>query len=305
MLVVLFLLVTLLLAALALRTAWRAARRPLRDAAISLWAALSLGGLAYLYGTWVFASVYLRYVFAATLLLFVIRAVLISANQHADAPKPNGGKPLSRIIAGIICTALVVVYYTGTTGISGTINLSLPFRKGNYLVFQGGKGLPANLFHVQSRGAVYAMDLVKLNSFGNRAATVFSKHLADYETFGDTVLAPCTGIVLNVRDDNPDNIPPNRERGPHNLNSILIETPEAFVFLGHFKQGSVMVQEGDLVIPGEPIALAGNSGASLEPHLHLQAHAKDMPGEPWYRQKPLFMRFSGKAYLLNDIIHGQ
>lgn len=87
---------------------------------------------------------------------------------------------------------LSLLYFTGypLAWQRPTISLQLPFKQGRYLVFQGGRGLPANAFHVAARGAVYAIDLVKLNRFGNRAKAIFSKNLADYETFGDTVYAP-------------------------------------------------------------------------------------------------------------------
>jgi hypothetical protein len=180
--------------------------------------------------------------------------------------------------------------------------LSLPFKHGKYLVFQGGKGLPTNVFHYKLRGAVYAMDLVKLNKWGNRANSIFSTRLEDYVTFNDTVYSPCAGIVLKTQDDNEDNIPPVRKRGPSNTNQALIEADSFYVFMAHFRQGHVFVKEGDQVQAGQPIALAGNSGFSLEPHLHIQVHAKTDKAIPWYKEKPLLIEFDGKSYLLFEEI---
>lgn len=74
-------------------------------------------------------------------------------------------------------------------------------------MLQGGKGLPSNMFHITYRGAVYAIDIVKLNKYGNRASSVFSRNLTDYEIYADTIYSPCDGRILSTHDDNPDNIP--------------------------------------------------------------------------------------------------
>jgi len=64
----------------------------------------------------------------------------------------------------------------------------------------------------------------------------------------------------------------------------------------------VFVKEGDKVITGQPLGLAGNSGFSLEPHLHIQVHARTNTGLPWYKEKPLLIEFDKKSYLLFDVI---
>jgi murein DD-endopeptidase MepM/ murein hydrolase activator NlpD len=71
--------------------------------------------------------------------------------------------------------------------------------------------------------------------------------------------------------------------------------------MGHFKHGSIIVTEGQTVETGQPIAQVGNSGMSLEPHLHIQAHTKK-PGESWYRGEPLYIEFDGRTYLLFQTI---
>ena len=63
-----------------------------------------------------------------------------------------------------------------------------------------------------------------------------------------------------------------------------------------------MVKTGDSVKLGQPLALVGNSGFSLEPHLHIQAHKRSGTGLPWYREPQLFIEFDGRAYLLFEVI---
>ena len=287
--------VTLILAIISMVVLWRT---PIWH---RLLLALSLAAFDYLFGAWLFISIYLKYVFAAAfLLLLLIR--IISAKSPSEK-KPNSGKLILNLILSVILITLNILFFTGTTGKPfGIARLHLPFRSGRFIVFQGGKGLPTNVFHYGLRGAVYAMDLAKLNKYGNRANHIFSTRLDDYEIFSDTILSPCNGIIAHTTDINPDNIPPSRKRGPTNTNQVLIATDSMYVFLAHMRYHKVFVKQGDTVITGQPLGLVGNSGFSLEPHLHIQVHARTNTGLPWYKEKPLLIEFDDKSYLLFDVI---
>ncbi|NDC40227.1 MAG: M23 family metallopeptidase [Chitinophagia bacterium] len=179
----------------------------------------------------------------------------------------------------------------------------MPFRQGKYLVLQGGRGWPANIMHATGRHAMpYALDIVKLNAAGNRAKKVFSTHLGDYEIFGDTLYSPCSGKIIHATNNNPDNTPPHALRGPTNTNGVVIEGAQFYVCMVHMKYGSVLVKEGDSVKEGQPLGCAGNSGKSIEPHLHIQVHARTVSALPWYRQPPMQISFGGSTYRLFDVI---
>jgi len=259
---------------------------------IRLLFAISFAYFVYLYGCWVFLSVYLKYAFAAASLI----ALMVAIFKRRKIPGRRKSVYAPLFFAALF-TSLNIMYFTGTTGIPETVDLSFPLKGGNYLVFQGGKGLPTNLFHYSYRGAIYAMDLIKLDDMGRRGTHIFSANLNDYYTFGDTVYSPCNGRIIKTQSSNPDNIPPSRERGPTNTNQVLIDAGHYFVFLGHLKQYSVLVHEGDSVVAGQALAQVGNSGFSLEPHLHIQVHAKE-EGKPWYKGRPLYIQFNGRSYLL-------
>lgn len=293
----LLLLFTLLSAIWCLLVLWRAGRT--RSGGL-LALGLSLCACLYLYGAWVFLSIYLKYVFV----LLAVVALVVSVRQRSTP----AAKPLWRravLTLGVATFLLLnVLYFTGTSGKPyGTIRLQPPFRHGSYFVFQGGRGLPTNLFHFFGRRTLYAIDLIKLNNTGGRAKHVFSKYPDDYCIFGDTIYSPCSGTIAMATDDNPDNIPPTRKRGPHNLNGVLLETDSAWIFMGHMKMHNVFVHEGDKVITGQPLGLAGNSGMSIEPHLHIQAHAKTFTGKPFYREPQLLILFRGKEYRLFERIN--
>lgn len=275
-----------------------------RKAVRNHWTTVLLGiGIAlfiYLYGTWVYLSIYAKWGFGIVFLLTF--AVSLLQKKRSTRPVP-GWKKGGNVFFSLLFLTLSVLYFTGTTGTPKTVNLAFPLKAGRYIVLQGGKGYPANVFHSSGRGTVYAMDIAKLNSWGNRAKHIFSKQLEDYEIFGDTVYAPCDGYVQRAISDNPDNIPPNRERGPHNLNGVVLVGKDCTIFLGHFKNESVFVKAGEVVKEGQPLGLAGNSGFSIEPHLHLQAHARGGDSSEWYRQPQLFIKFNEKEYLLFETIN--
>lgn len=288
--------VTLALALYSLYLTRKAAGKPLMVSWSSLLLGLSLGGFLYLYGTWVYLSFYLKYLFGALLLVAAFLNLLTRPGTASRAIP--GWKRAVNSFFSVFFLLAIVLYFTGTTGKPDKVALAFPFKPGKYFVLQGGKGLPTNVFHYGLRGAIYAMDIVKLNQYGGRANRIFSRRLEDYVIFGDTVYAPCDGLVAHAAGNYPDNVPPQMNRHP---NQVLLETPGYFVFLGHLKKGSVVVREGQYVKQGDPLGCVGNSGFSTEPHLHIQVHAKEN-GVPWYRGTPLYILFNGKGYLLNEVI---
>lgn len=272
-----------------------ASRKPLADGIVTGLLSASLGLFIYLYGTWVYLSIYMKYVFGITYVLF---AVWFFFRRRRSRP---AGWMWHKYIFIVLLGTACILYFTGTTGTPRTVELDFPLKKGRYFVLQGGMGLPTNFFHFSLRGAIYAMDIVRLNEYGGRASHIFSKKLADYKIFGDTIYAPCAGRIVRAYGDDPDNIPPNMARGPHNMNMVLMETDSFYVFMGHLKKGSLLVKEGDTVRQGAPLGCVGNSGFSSEPHLHIQVHMKQ-EGRPWYYSTPLYIHFNGRGYLLNEVI---
>ncbi|CAL1517305.1 M23 family metallopeptidase [Chitinophaga sp. MM2321] len=294
--------ITLALAVYSLYLLWKAGSRPLAQAFMYLLPGLSLGVFLYLFGTWIYLSLYSKYFFGGCLVLF--SASVLVREKRTGQPLPTRWKQGVYLFFTGVFTIASILYFTGTTGKPATVALAFPLKSGRYFVLQGGKGLPTNVFHFTLRGAIYAMDIVKLNKWGGRANRIFSRKLEDYEIFNDTVYAPCDGVVRRAYSNNPDNIPPAMDRGPKNTNQVLLEGATCYFFAAHLKMGSVIVTEGQEVKTGQALGCVGNSGFSTEPHLHMQAHAKEA-GVPWYKAKPLYMLFNGKGYLLNEVINAR
>jgi len=251
-----------------------------------------------LYAPWFYLTIHLR-------LFFLISAGAVFALgflRKGEAVRATPRKGFGRFLWPALLALLNILWYTGTAPQpAGIAELSFPLKHGRYVVQQGGHGLPTNIFHVSARGASYAIDMVRLNRWGARANKPFSERLEDYAVFGDTVYAPLAGTVQNARSENPDNTPPRRERGPSNLNAVVIAGEDCTVFLGHLRQDGVLVQEGEVVRAGDPIGLVGNSGMSIEPHLHIQAHQRT--DGPWWSAPPMLIRFDGEEYRLGQVIH--
>jgi hypothetical protein len=53
-------------------------------------------------------------------------------------------------------------------------------------------------------------------------------------------------------------------------NYVILKCGDVYPLYAHLKKGSVCVRPGDIVRSGDPLGLVGNSGSSLQPHLHFQ-----------------------------------
>jgi Peptidase family M23 len=95
------------------------------------------------------------------------------------------------------------------------------------------------------------------------------EHHASWHSFGQPVLAPADGAVVNVRDDLAEE--PVGAPGEGEGNAIVLDIGGGhYVVLEHLQQGSALVRAGQSVTRGQRIAAVGNTGESLSPHLHLQ-----------------------------------
>ncbi|MFU8771861.1 MAG: M23 family metallopeptidase [Anaerolineales bacterium] len=118
--------------------------------------------------------------------------------------------------------------------------------------------------------------------------------LQDYYGFGHPIYAPANGKVFEVRTGLPDDPPDDPSLSVDDFisepilsmgNYIIIDhgTGE-YSLIGHCQQGSINLEEGNLVNGGEIIACIGNSGWTIRPHLHYQlmddpdfAHTQVLP----------------------------
>jgi len=125
----------------------------------------------------------------------------------------------------------------------------------------------------------------------------FLRHLVSIISVEDTltwsrpVFSPVDGVVVTSHDIEEDRIKIsfihdllslliNRPKvsdgfGAFGGNHIMIQADDVFVLLCHLKQGSLRVRKGDAVRVGQQVGEVGNSGSSIQPHLHVQVMSSD------------------------------
>lgn len=138
------------------------------------------------------------------------------------------------------------------------------------LVGWGGDRLEAN-YHVIKPNERWAYDiLIPL-------AEVKSSKLKDYGIYGARVMAPASGTVVSINNDEKDLVPGSDDFQSMAGNHIYLRLDETgtFLVLAHLKKGSIKVKEGQHVNEGEFLAQVGNSGSSSEPHLHIHHQRQD------------------------------
>ncbi|MEK7851380.1 MAG: M23 family metallopeptidase [Deltaproteobacteria bacterium] len=259
--------------------------------------AASLVLFAYSAGTWAFLTYYLRYVMMALFLIIFARAYFKVRGLPFFGKKESGIKTgiLFFILSVLIILDAAVIkshFYPGEA-----VELSFPLKKGVYYVLQGGDSPVTNFFHRANPAQRYALDLVKLNRFGNRAGGLSPKSLTEYSIFGDTIYSPCECIVTKAADGFPDQVPHNVDTKNPAGNHVAMECKGNRVFIAHMINGSLMVKQGDHIKDGQEIGKVGNSGNTIEPHLHIHAERKN--GEP----VPIL--FNGSFLSLNDTFCNQ
>lgn len=144
------------------------------------------------------------------------------------------------------------------------IPIILPFL-GKWRVWQDYNGKITHIGEYK-----YALDFILTDEKGKTYKNKGEK-LEDYYSYGQYVLAPANGYVVNIENKIYDN-----EIGEVNIkqnwgNTIVIKhTENIYSQLSHLQKDNIFVKIGDYVYCGQIIGKIGNSGRSPEPHLHFQ-----------------------------------
>jgi len=149
------------------------------------------------------------------------------------------------------------------------IDIAFPLREG--YVGQGGSSTAINYHHEDTTAQQYALDIVKLNSWGMRASSFFPAELDKYAIYGDTLFSPCDGYIAVAKDGLPNFPPGSMDKVNLAGNYVVMQYRGNLIVFAHLLEGSLMVHAGDEVHKGQPLARIGNSGHTTEPHLHIHA----------------------------------
>jgi len=137
------------------------------------------------------------------------------------------------------------------------------------------------------------LDIVRLTTLGNRALRVAPRSLDAYAIFGDVVYSPCDGKVVAARDGLDDNPPSHPDLEHPEGNQVVLKCGNAEILMAHLLRGSIAATAGDTALAGQPLGRVGNSGNSMEPHLHIGAKMGDS-------EVPLL--FDGRILSVNDLV---
>jgi murein DD-endopeptidase MepM/ murein hydrolase activator NlpD len=287
---------TMLLPLLFIRWLWRAKEGDRTIRLLRLLVTASVVSFFYFVGMWGFYSYYLRYFMLAFFVIAAFRAYARRIKRHPV--KASRESIEARIVFLIILVALNAFAISGYFYSGKPVELSFPLEDGAYYVIQGGNSRITNPFHWRYK-TINAVDIVKLNLWGNRAAGLFPRELSRYAVFGETVHSPCTGKVSEAVDGLPDLVPHDIDLKHPMGNHVVIQCEGVSVLLAHMKNGSVSVRKGDRVKEGQPIGRVGNSGNTFEPHLHIHA-VRSRDGSLRGPSVPLL--FNGRYLSLNSLV---
>ena len=149
-----------------------------------------------------------------------------------------------------------------------------PPLAGEWAMLAGGRSTLIS-HHYSTPVVRDALDFMQLDEEG-RGYQGDPNRTESWYGFGEPVLAPAEGTVVSVSDVHRDEPIGDLGQTPPYGNHIVLEISSGrYAVLGHLKQGSARVSEGERVRVGQPIAAVGDTGRSLWPHLHI--HVQEGP----------------------------
>ncbi|MBI4501215.1 MAG: hypothetical protein HY700_08645 [Gemmatimonadetes bacterium] len=221
---------------------WHARARGKRDSLLTLATAGGIVTFAYAAGPWLFVSYWLRYVALAT--YGAVAFTSWGSRRRlvpATSPEATRLSLLLRVAALVTVLALNGLAFTAGMAPDGAVEMAFPFLHGTYTVLQGGNSLISNPFHRASATERFAVDLVKLNSYGARAKGLAPDALASYAVFDDSVMSPCDGTVAEAVDGVADNPPGRANVAVPAGNHLILRCDGVELLLAHLRAGSVTV----------------------------------------------------------------
>ena len=256
-------------------------------------------GFIYFTGRWDWLGYYFRYFWIAVLLLAVYRLFrnIGRVPWRPEHTVKSWGSVVFLFAMGIVFLTINIGSLSGRFYAEEPLELHFPLKNGTYYVAHGGNHPTVN-YHNSYLPQQYALDLVKVNPWGYRAAGLYPDEPHRFAIYGDRLYSPCRGTVIKAVDGFDDRRPSDFANGlpegtPAPGNHVAIDCGGVQVYIAHMQKGSVQVREGDAVDENSWIGNVGNSGNTSEPHLHIHAE-KDGVGVP--------ITFGGRFLVRNSLI---
>ncbi len=156
----------------------------------------------------------------------------------------------------------------------------------------------------RNRSGAFAIDALALDPNHAPMLRAGSDRPQDYAGWGRPIIAPAAGIVVQARNDRPDQprdgesdpayFAPEYPNGGDVGNHVVIDHGNGeFSLIAHMRMDSVRVRAGARVTQGEQLGELGNSGDTSGPHVHYQLQ----DGPRWEFADGLPMRFENVSSL--------
>ncbi len=186
---------------------------------------------------------------------------------------------------------------------TAAIELGWPLGKGTYYIAQGGDLNVINN-HRRANAQASALDITKLDKFGRRARGIMPTSLEDYMIFNEPIYAPCSGEIVLLVEEFPNESIGEQDSDNPAGNSVMIHCKGSTVLLAHMTEVD-SIEVGQKVITGTKLGKVGNSGNTTEPHLHIHAvkGRSTMLQQQLISGVPIKMNFNGKLLKKNDIFN--
>jgi hypothetical protein len=191
------------------------------------------------------------------------------------------------------------------------VEIVFPFKKGKYLITDGGNSRLSRLMNYHyfspvhkkkktNLSMLFATDIVRIKNSGNNFLPPDNN---DYPIFGEKVFSPISGLVVKVESSISDNVPYSGDYPYNTGNTIVIHNGNNYLLLGHLKMDSIRVRPGDSINAGDLIAEAGNSGYSERPHIHMQLIYSNT--ENYWTGRGVSIEYEGKNLYKNRLINSE
>jgi hypothetical protein len=245
-----------------------------------------------------------------------LAAIVLRSRKPNTTPLPDCGRDwlfsaFHFILLGAAIWVLAEVQFGHRKPSGPSIALEMPLKGKGLVVGNGGSRLLINAHqdtldltlprHRLWRGQSYAVDIVALTPFQMTSNFFHPVDPDRYVIFGRPVHAPCSGIILDSENTQPDLPVPEFDEHVMEGNYIRLRCDGAEVVMAHLKRGSVSAVRNQRVTAGDVVAAVGNSGMSGEPHLHIHAQTPGSVQAP-FSGEPIAMLFNGRFLARNDRI---
>lgn len=245
----------------------RRPRKPRSGWAVTFFMALGMCGFAFFAAPWGWFGLATRWLIAV---LFVVATIVSLKRDAVASGEESPLRMIVKVLIGVLFGSVALGVIRGHETPAHPTDLTFPLRNGRFMVLHGGSTSASNVHYVDPKQH-YAVDLVQVSPLGFRARGIYPADLTRYAIYGAPVFSPCSGIVTNVFDGQPD-----QRRGLMDTknplgNHVVVRCGDLDVTLAQLQPRSIVVRKDAAIAAGAPLAKVGNSGSTTEPHLHVHA----------------------------------